>query len=69
MKRGGWTQTSLSGGDHLKRMVEMYEELGFEVYLEEVSPQECEGCTVCYVEGNETIYRVYTRPKDLAAQS
>lgn len=60
----GWTEASISGGSHLKRMVEMYQELGFEVYLEEVDPRECEGCTVCYEVGNETMYRVYTRPKD-----
>ena len=40
----------------------MYEELGFEVYLEEINPEECQGYTECYKLGNETMYRVYTRP-------
>jgi hypothetical protein len=60
----GWSEASISGGSHLKRMVEMYHELGFEVYLEEVDPKECEGCTVCYESGSEIMYRVYTRPKN-----
>jgi len=62
--KNGWTEASISGGSHLNRMVEMYQELGFEVYLEELDPRECEGCTACYEAGNETMYRVYTRPKD-----
>ncbi len=60
----GWTEASISGGSHLKRMVEMYQELDFEVYLEEVDPREGEGCTVCYEADNETMYQVYIRPKD-----
>lgn len=67
--RGGWTEVSISGGAHLERMVETYQELGFEVYLEEVDPNECEGCTLCYQEGHETIYRLYTRARDKAGQS
>jgi len=64
--REGWTEVSISGGPHLERMVETYQEMGFEVYLEEVDPNECEGCTLCYEEANETIYRVYTRRRDEA---
>jgi hypothetical protein len=44
-------------------MVDMYKELGFEVYLEEIDPGECRECRVCYDAGNETMYRVYTRAK------
>ena len=58
----GWKLASVTGGDHLKRTLEMYEELEIEVYLEEVKPEECEGCTECFTAGNETIYRVYTKP-------
>ena len=51
----------ISGGLHHKRAVEMYDELGFEVFLEEVNPEDCGQCTACYVAGNEAMYRVYTR--------
>ena len=63
LKRG-WREASISGGSHLKRTVEMYEELGYEVHLEELSPEECGQCTECYREANETIYRIYVRAKD-----
>jgi len=63
IEREGWRQASITGGQHLERTVEMYKELGFDVYLEEVKPEECGTCTLCYQVGNETIYRVYTRPK------
>ncbi len=63
IEREGWRQASITGGQHLERTVEMYKELGFDVYLEEVKPEECGTCILCYQAGNETIYRIYTRPK------
>ena len=57
----GWKLASVTGGDHLNRTLEMYQELGMEIYLEEVKPEECGGCTECYESGNETMYRIYTR--------
>jgi hypothetical protein len=57
----GWKAASVTGGAHLKRTLEMYQELGIEVYLEEVKPEECGGCTECFTAGNETIYRIYTK--------
>ena len=64
LEREGWKLASTTSGAHLRRILEMYEELGFEVYLEEVTPQECGGCTICYVLGDETITRIYTRSKE-----
>ncbi|MGB8706457.1 MAG: hypothetical protein WCD72_00695 [Dehalococcoidia bacterium] len=57
-----WKIASVSGGTHLKRTSEMYRELGIEVYLEKVKPEECEGCTRYFTENKEVIYRIYTRP-------
>ncbi len=64
IEREGWKLTSITSGAHLKRILEMYEELGLDVNLEEVTPEECGGCTICYIADNEAIYRVYTRRKD-----
>ena len=64
MEREGWKLASTTSGDHLKRTLEMYDELGFEVYTEEAPPEECGECTTCYVAGDETIYRIYTKAKD-----
>jgi hypothetical protein len=63
MVKTSWREVAIDGETHLKRMVKMYEELGFEVRLEEVKPQEAEQCTKCFQESGEKIYRVYTRCK------
>ena len=68
MEREGWKLASTTSGEHLKRTLEMCYELGFDVYIEEVTPEECGECTVCYVAGGETIYRIYTRAKDQAEE-
>jgi len=63
LEKEGWELASTTSGAHLRRVLEMYQELDFDVYLEEVTPEECAGCTICYVTGNETITRIYTRRK------
>ena len=46
----GWQEVAIDGETHLKRLVDMYKELGFEVRLEEVKPEEVEQCTQCLQE-------------------
>ena len=58
-----WQEVAVDGETHLKRVVDMYEELGFEVRLEEVKPEEVEHCTQCLQERGGKIYRVYARRK------
>lgn len=62
LEQEGWRPASTTGGQHLKRILEMYEELGVEVYLEEINPEECTECTECFKTDNESMYRIYTRP-------
>jgi hypothetical protein len=59
----GWKEVAVDGETHLKRLVDMYRDLGFEIRLEEVKPEEVEQCTKCLVERKEKMYRVYTRRK------
>jgi len=59
----GWEGVAIDGETHVKRITDMYEELGFKVRLEEIKPEEVEQCTKCLQERNEKIYRVYTRRK------
>lgn len=59
----GWEGVAIDGETHVKRIADMYEELGFEVRLEEIKPEEVEQCTKCLQERNEKIYRVCTRRK------
>ena len=59
----GWKEVGIHGEAHLKRLVDMYQELGFEVCLEGAKPEEVEQCTQCLQERGEKIYRVYARRK------
>ena len=61
LEKEGWKLAATTSGAHLKRILDMYRELDIEVYLEEITPEECGGCTTCYVAGEETITRIYTR--------
>jgi multimeric flavodoxin WrbA len=63
LEKEGWKVASITGGEHLRRTLEMYEELGVETYLQEITPEECGGCTECYKAG-ETIHRIYTKAGD-----
>jgi hypothetical protein len=58
-----WQEVAIDGETHLKRLVDVYGELGFEVHLDEVKPEEVEQCTQCLQERGEKIYRVYARRK------
>jgi hypothetical protein len=62
----GWKLASTTSGADLRRILDMYQELGIEVYTEEVNLEECDGCTECFVAGGEPLYRIYTRDKDEA---
>jgi hypothetical protein len=58
-----WQEVAIDGETHLKRLVDMYQELGFEVRLEEVKPEEVAQCTQRLQEKGEKIYRAYARRK------
>lgn len=64
MVKLGWEEVAIDSGDHVQRMIEMYQELGFEVYLEEVRPEDVDRCAECYKATGEKLYRVYTRRKE-----
>jgi hypothetical protein len=57
----GWKLASITGGEHLRKTLAMYHELGIETRMEEINPRDCGGCTECYQANNEIIYRVYTK--------
>jgi hypothetical protein len=60
-EEGGWREALVSGGDHLKRALDEYGELGFACLLEELDTNALEGCTECYKSEGERMYRVYIR--------
>ncbi len=67
LENQGWKEASITGGQHLTRIVEMYHEMGFDTHLEEIDPQQCDTCTECFKSGGENMYHLYVRAKDEAA--
>ncbi len=63
-----WQEVAIDGETHLKRLVDMYEELGFEIRLEEAKPEEVEQCTQCLQESGENIYRGHARRQQEAQE-
>jgi hypothetical protein len=57
-----WEERYQGGGDHLKRVKKEYEDLGFEVKILPVLPNESGRCSVCY-ESGEQFYKLYIRKK------
>ncbi len=57
-----WERRTVADEPRLSELVEMYEELGFEVQLEDFNPKE-EGaeCTECMKENPEKYKVIYTR--------
>ena len=56
-----WQEVAIDCETHIKRVVDMYEELGFEVRMVEVDPKELQRCIRCLKERGEKMYRVYTK--------
>ena len=63
-----WQEVAIDGESHMRRMRDMYEELGFEVRLEEIQPERCKQCTECFRERGEKIYRIYARREQEAEE-
>ncbi len=63
----GWREIGVSSGAHLERMVQMYEELGFEVHLMDVMSGE-QQCLTCYRNSGETPYKLYVTSRDEAVR-
>ena len=65
----GWKRRMVASEPRLSEIVEMYEQLGFEVRLEPLDPQDPswdeDECTVCLDDPSqaEEMRLVYTRPK------
>ena len=65
LKKEGWTRRTVATEPRLGEMVELYEDLGFEVRLESLDDEEEEDteCGFCLSEERERFKVVYTRPR------
>lgn len=60
----GWTARNTIDEPRLTELVELYEELGFEVMLRPVSPEHAgEVCAECVLVDPERYRTIYTRPR------
>jgi hypothetical protein len=72
MEKEGWHLGSISSGAHLKRWLEEYKEMGFDVYLEKIDlskKNKEEGgssseCTLCYDNEAEPPYQIYIKSRE-----
>ncbi|MCX6156186.1 MAG: hypothetical protein NT007_18710 [Candidatus Kapabacteria bacterium] len=58
-----WTKRTIAEEPRLSEIVDLYKEIGFEVFLREVSTESCsaEECTTCMMENPAKYKIVYTR--------
>lgn len=59
----GWERRSSYDEPRLSELVEMYQELGYEVRLEALDLEEEPGCSACLKANPEQFKTVYTRKK------
>ncbi len=59
--REGWERRATYDEPRLTELVEMYQELGYEVYLESLNPSEETGCAECLKAAPEKYTTIYTR--------
>jgi hypothetical protein len=59
----GWTRRTTIDEPRLSELVELYEELGFEVKLQPMSPEELgDQCSECMLKDSDHYRTIYTRP-------
>jgi hypothetical protein len=61
LAREGWKKQTTYDDSRLSEMIEMYEEIGFEVHLEPFNPDEEPGCTECMKASPDRYKTIYTR--------
>jgi len=61
-----WERRSIIDNDRVIEQVEMYEEIGFEVMVKDVVPDELpeEYCKECFIANSEKYKILYTRKKE-----
>jgi hypothetical protein len=63
LTRQGWERQATYDESRLSEMVETYREIGLEVHLEPLHPDQEPGCTECMAAKPEKYKTIYTRKK------
>ena len=61
LERQGWERRTTYDEPRLSEIAEMYEEMGFEVHIEPLNPDQEPGCTTCMKDHPELYKTIYTR--------
>jgi len=61
LAKAGWKLVATTSGADVDRILEMCRELEVDIHLEEVPVKDCGGCTVCYVDSDMPVTRIYIR--------
>jgi hypothetical protein len=62
LKAEGWTRQSNNDEPRLGELVKMYKDMGLEVHLEPLRPEEMAECDQCMRSEPERYKTIYTRP-------
>lgn len=63
LEKEGWSKRTVTDESRLSELVELYEEIDFEVKVLPASPDDFEGCSVCLEADRERYKTIFTRPK------
>ena len=61
LKSDGWTKQSTHDEPRLSEVINMYQEIGLEVFLEPFNPSEESGCRACIRATAQNYKTVFTR--------
>lgn len=62
LEEEGWTRRTVTDEPRLTELVELYEELNFEVIVLPVQPEDLNGCSVCIDRDPDRYKTIFTRP-------
>ena len=69
LKADGWTKQNTIDEPRLTELVEMYKDMGLEVHIEDIHPEEMDQCDECMRLRPERYKTIYTRPGGKARSS
>jgi hypothetical protein len=63
LEREGWSMRTIQDEPRLSELKQLYEDMGFEVMILPLSPDDCGECTECFDREEGRYKTLFTRPK------